>query len=679
MSVGSPITTRRALLDSAVVGCLDAGVRDRVLAEARGRPQALVDQLRAAPAELAGGFGLAAAAKLPASTVEEWRGRLAELPAGTQRLLLLAAAEPTGDAVLFWRAAAKLEIEPDAAAPATAAGIIEVGQRVLFSHPLDRTAVYWSVSPEERRTVHAALACTTDAVTDPDRQAWHRANGTVGLDETVAAELEHEVDHARSRGGWAAGAAFLDRAAALSPDPRRRAHRAVAAAQAKQLAGAPDDANRLLAVADAGPIDPSDRAQADLIRARIESLSTRDREPSQSLLEAADKLAEIDVMLARRAYDDALFNALLGRGGDARGVADAVLAASNALPRDLLLEGWAHLIRGDYATGAAALRLAIDRVRVEPLLEQDAFGRLWLAGYAALALGDIAAWDDLTRRHVELARTAGAVSMLPIALGERVKVELTCGNLSVAKELVAEAEAAVAATGSSASTDAGSLLAAWEGDEAAWMVAEPASGATPSPWFSLEVIEAAVRTGNSDRAAEPLLRLSQLARASGSDWALGAEAASRALMSRSDGAERLYREAIERAEAASVPFFLARTQLLYGEWLRRNNRRLDARKHLDAAHELLVTMGARGFAERARRELLATGATARKRADFTRDELTAQEAEIARLAADGHTNPEIGARLFLSPRTIEWHLRKVYPKLGVRGRRELGQALPQAS
>jgi DNA-binding CsgD family transcriptional regulator len=668
----------RALVESTVVGPLDPAVRDRILAEARGNPDALLEQLRGTPDKLAGGFGMADAAELPASTMEDCRRRLAQLSAETRHLLLIGAADPTGDPVLFWRAAAQLDLGTDAAAAAASAGMLTVGQRVLFRRPLDRTAIYRSATLEDRRAVHAALACAATEETDAVWRAWHRANATVGLDEGVAADLEQSAERARSRGGLAAAATFFERAAALSPDAISRVRRTLAAAQAKHLAGAPGEAIGLLAITGAGALDGFDRAHASLIGARIKSLSDERDERAQPLLEAASTLTELDVMLAGSAYQDALFAALSRPGGEPRCVAEAILAASD-LPSDLLTEGLAHFILGDYDAAAPALQQAIDALRVESSDSENALVRVWLAGYAACALGDVDSWDDLTRRHLELARTTGALAMLPAALNERVKVELAFGNVGAATELVAEADSTLAATGSNHGAKAPALVAAWQGDEAQWTAAAQASGPVPSPWVSLDLIEAAVRAGESERAAEPLLRLSRLARASGHDWAVGADSAARALLSRSDAAQQLYRVAIERAESAGVPFFLARTYLLFGEWLRRSNRRLDARQQLRVAQEMFEELGAAGFAERARRELLATGATARKRIDCTRDDLTAQEAQIAHLAASGHTNPEIGARLFLSPRTVEWHLRKVYPKLGVRGRRELRQALPQAS
>ncbi len=675
---GVPDSDARALIESTMVGPLDSAVRERILAEARGNPDALLEQLRGTPDRIAGGFGVVDAAELPDSTIEDCRRRLAQLPHETERLLLLGAAEPTGDPVLFWRAAAQLDLRPEAAPLATAAGMFAVGRRVLFRRPLDRNTIYRSAPPEDRRAVHGALARAASAESDPVWRAWHRGNATVGLDEDVAVELERSADRARSRGGVAAAATFLERAAALTPDATARVRRTLAAAQAKHLAGAPGEAIGLLAVTGAGQLDRSDQARADLIGARIESLANEGREQSLSLVEAAERLTEFDVTLAGSAYDDALFAALSRPGDDPRTVSDAVVAAGD-VPRDPLRVGLAHLIRGDYDTAAPALRQAIEALRAEPMHDDNALVRVWLAGYAACALGDAASWDDLTCRHVELARATGALAILPTALGERTKVELALGNVDVAAGLVAEADAALAVTGSEHGNQASALLAAWQGDAAQWPAVVHACGPLPSPLVSLEVIDAAVRAGSSEHAAEPLLRLSRLARSSGEDWAVGAEAAARALMGRGDRAERLYREAIERAEAAGVPFFLARTHLLYGEWLRRSNRRVDARHRLRVAEEMLEALGAVGFAERARRELLATGAKTRKRIDATRDDLTAQEAQIAHLAAAGHTNPEIGAQLFLSPRTVEWHLRKVYPKLGVSGRRELQQALPQAS
>jgi DNA-binding CsgD family transcriptional regulator len=721
----------RALLESAIPGALDEQVRDRIVAETRGNPLALLELPRSVtPAELAGGFGLPDTAALATRIEESFRRRLEPLPASTRLLLLVAAAEPVGDPVLVWSAAGSLGVDPDAAAPASADGLIEFGSSVRFHHPLVRSAVYRAAAPETRIRVHRALADATNADDDPDRRAWHRAQATVGLDETVAGELERSADRARARGGLAAAAAFLERAAALTPTPERRAQRALAAAYAKYMAGAPDSALRLLALAQAGPLDELQHARAELVRAQIAFLVNGGRDAPPLLLDAAKRLEPLDPALARATYLDAFFAALFaGRFAESAGVRDiaaAVLAAhvdeSGDRPADLLLHGLAVLTTQGHGAAAPMLQEAVNGFRNEQMAEEDALRWLWLASHVARALGDDAAWDELTERLVALSRHVGALGILPFALAERMRVELMCGNIARARSLSAEADAAIEANGSSVASQGGLTLAAWAGDEdetlalfvakrqdvarrgegmwlisaewtraellnglgrweealaAAEWVAEQPDELGSSTWVASELVEAAVRSGDADRAGWALLRFMAMARASRTDWARGIEARTCALMSEGDAAERLYREAIERLGRTRIRFALARAHLVYGEWLRRENRRIDAREQLRTAHELLIEMGARAFAARALRELQATGETARKRVDETRDDLTAQESEIARLAADGYTNPEIGAMLFISARTVEWHLRKVYPKLGVTSRRELRRALPR--
>jgi DNA-binding CsgD family transcriptional regulator len=725
-----------ALLDSVVTGRMDGQVRDRIVAETRGNPLALLELPRGmTPEELAGGFGFPDAPPLSARIEESFRRRLTPLPSRTQRLLLLAAAEPVGDPVVLWRAASELGIGFDAAAPAVTAGLVEFAGNVLFHHPLVRSAVYRAASHDDRMSVHRALADATDGDVDPDRRAWHRAQATAGLDEDVAAELERSADRARSRGGFAAAAAFLDRAVALTPARGRRAQRALAAAQSKYLAGAPDAALRLLALAEAGPLDELERAHAQLLRAQITFVVTRGRDAPPLLLKAAKRLEALDPALARETYLDAFVAALcagrLGDGGGMRDIAEAFRTADwqerfrpSGRACDALLDGLVTLIIDGYEAAAPALKHAVVAFRREPMSEQRALRWLWLACRVARALGDDEAWDELTDRQVKVARDAGALSVLPIALSERSKVELFLGNFAMARYLVAEADAAVRAAGSTVSPAGAVALAAWAGDEtqtrahfdagrqdadrrgegiwltssewaraellnalgrwdealsaAEWVAAEPEELGS-STWVAAELVEAATRSGKLDRAREALPQLTELARASGTDWALGIAALSRALLTQGRAADELYGEAIERLERIRIRVPVARAHLLYGEWLRRENRRVEAREHLRIAHTMFDAMGADGFDQRARRELLATGETARKRRDETRADLTGQEAQIARLAAAGSTNPEIGAQLYLSPRTVEWHLRKVYAKLSITSRRELRGALATAA
>ena len=725
----------RALLDSAVAGPLDRGVRDRIVAETHGNPLALMELPHGLPhAELAGGFGLAAGAPLSGQIEESFRRRLGRLPPTTQELLLIAAAEPVGDAVTVWRAAELLGVSRQAAEPASEAGLVEFGGRVRFRHPLVRSAVYRSSRLVERRHVHRALAEVTDPQADPDRRAWHLAHASPGLDENVAAELEESAGRAQARGGLAAAAAFLHRAAVLTPEPQARARRALAAAQYSYEAGAPDGALELLAMAEAGPLDELQRARAELLRAQIRFVVNRGRDAPPLLLAAAKRLETLDPKLSRETYLDAfsaaLFAGSLAQGAGVREVAEAVLAASwgqsgGQLPRacDLLLEGVAVLTTRGYAAGAPTLKRALSAFHDEPMAHEDALRWLWLACRVARALGDDACWDALTDRQVRLAREAGALSLLPIALIERFGVQLFFGDLSEAQSLVAEAEAVAKATGSHLAPQGAIALAAWRGSEAEvsslidarrqevqrrgeglWLIATEWASAVlfnslgrysdalaaseradtdphelgVSTWVPTELIEAAVRAGVPDRADAALRRLQEISRASGTDWALGVEARSRALVSEGEEAERLYLDAIERLGRTRVTVALARAQLLYGEWLRRQGRRVEARAQLRTAHETYAAVGMEGFAERARRELVATGETVRKRSSETRDDLTAQEAQIARLAAGGQTNPEIAAQLFISPRTVEWHLKKVFVKLGIRSRRDLPDAMPSS-
>jgi DNA-binding CsgD family transcriptional regulator len=718
----------RELLAQVVAGPLDERVRDRIVAETHGNPLALIELPRGrTPAELAGGFGLPEGSPVPGRIEQSFRERLAPLPPLTRLLLLVAAAEPVGDPVLVWRAAAELGIGPADAGPAAGVGLVDFGAQVRFGHPLVRSAVYGAAAPEDRQRVHGALAGATDADVDPDRRAWHRAQAAAGLDEDVAAELERSAGRARARGGLAAGAAFHERAVELTPDPRRRAQRALLAAQGKHQAGAPDAALRLLAMAQAGPLNEVERACAQLLHAQITFAMTRGREAPPLLLEAARRLEPLDATLARETYLDAFAAALsadrLVRGGDAGEIAAAVLAAGwerSARASDLLLDGLALLTREGYVAGAPALKVALRAFRDEPLAEEDELRWLWLACRIARALADDQAWDELTARHLELARRAGAFSALPVALTDRVLVELFSGRIGVAMSLAAESDAVVEATGSHVPLRTSIVLANWRAQDAEavaliearrqdvlrrgeglWLAAndwgsairynglgrygealdlaeqaaEAARGLGPSILLLAELIEAAARSGQAERATDPLAQLAGIAHAAGTDWALGTHARAAAMLARGQAAERLYRAAIERLSHVRARATLARAHLLYGEWLRREHRRVDAREQLRVAYAMLSDMGMEAFAERARRELLATGQTVRKRTVATLDELTPQEVQVARLAGGGQTNPEIAAQLFLSPRTVEWHLRKVFGKLGVGSRKELGAAL----
>jgi DNA-binding CsgD family transcriptional regulator len=718
----------RALLGSVIRWPLDERVRDRFVAETHGNPLALLELPRGlTPAELAGGFGLPGAQALSSRIEESFRRRLAPLPATTQRLLRLAAAEPLGDAALLWRAADRLTIGVEAADAAESEGLLEFGARITFRHPLVRSAIYGAASPEGRREVHRALAEATDPELDPDRRAWHHAQASTGPDEDVASELERSASRAQARGGLAAAAAFLERSAALTLEPGRRAKRALAAARANAQGGAHDAALELLALAEAGPLDELERAQGALLRGQIAFASNRGREAPPLLLKAARRLEPLDAGLARETYLEALSAAMfVGRLAGSVTLLEVAQAARAAPPSpqppsapDLLLDGLALLITEGYAAGTPMVRRALSAFRCDDVSIEEGLRWLWLACRAAVYLWDDETWDLLATRHVELARDAGALAVLPIALISRTAVQLNAGELAAVAALSEEVEVVTDVTGSHLAPYGRLALAAWRGREAEaseliennmnevvargegqglalidWTSAVlyngigryvdalgPAHQAgehseeLPFAWALVEFIEAATRSGTPARAADALQRLSETTRASGTDWALGVEARSRALLSNGHAAERLYREALERLGHTRLRVDLARAHLLYGEWLRRERRRTDAREQLRTAFEMFATMGAEGFAERAERELLATGEKARKRTVETRSQLTAQEARVAALAREGLSNPAIGARLFISPSTVQYHLHKVFMKLDIRSRTQLEAVL----
>ena len=722
-------TDARALLDAALIGPLDTRVRDQILAETRGNPLALLELPRGLTAqELAGGFGLPSAMRLSGGMQENFRRRVEVLPDQTRRLLLIAAAEPLGDPALVWGAAARLGILAEATRPATEAGLVEFGTRVRFRHPLVRSAVYGSASPQERQEVHAALAAVTDADQDPDRHAWHRAQAAAGPDEAVAAELERSADRAQARGGIAAAAAFLERATILTLDPARRTERALAAASAKIKAGVFDAARDLLSIAEAGSLSDFQQARIELMRAELAFLTDRGSEAPPMLLKAARRLEPIDPELSRATYLQALtagyFAGRLAVGG---GVLEVARAAGKA-PRpshpsrapDLLLDGLvAQHIEG-YAAGLPILREALHTfgrgMSVDEQLPLQS-----VAGIVARYIWDDHSWQVLTERHVRLARSVGALSELPVALNARAFMLLFAGELAAAGSLIQQRQA-LAATGINRFPYSALGLAAFAGRQAEaatlietinrhvslrgegigiaiieWTSAVLNNGLgnyraaveaaqrntdylgemiTP-PWPAVELIEAAARSGRAEMAADALRRLAEITSASGTDWALGIEARSRALLSDGDTAERWYRESIERLGRTCIRADLARAHLLYGEWLRRERRRIDARAQLRTAYDMLETMGMEAFAERASRELQATGEKARKRdAASGGPQLTAQEAQIARMAREGLSNTEIAARLFISMHTVHYHLRKIFTKYGISSRTQLDRVLP---
>ncbi len=725
----------RELLGSVVRRPLDERVADRIVAETRGNPLALLELPRGrSPAELAGGFGLPEALPLPGRIRENFLRQVEGLPEQTRLLLAVAAADPTGDPALVRRAAGRLGLGVEVAEQAEETELLNtggIGGQVVFRHPLMRSAAYRAVSPGDRRKVHAALAEATDAQTDPDRRAWHLAQAMSGPDEEVAAELERSAGRAQERGGLAAAAAFLERSVLLTAEPARRGERALAAAQANLQAGAFDKALDLLTRAEAGPLDEFSDARMDLLRGQIAFASGLGSDAPSLLLKAAKRLESLNLEMARETYMCAWMAALFaGRFAGAGDLAE-VSQAARALPRparrpglaDLALDGLALLVTDGPAVAAPALQRAARAFASADISAEEGIRRGWLGQAAASALWDDVRWRAILVRQVQLARDAGAVDRLPIDLGSLGMDAAWRGDFAAAAALIAETDAVCAATGARSAPFAAMLMASLRGDHAeaaplievtiaeaeargqgiaatsahwaaailnnglgryqeALAAAQYASQETPplymSMWALPELVEAAARCNNSQLAADALERLAETTRPGGTDFGLGIEARSRALVSEGPAAEGLYREAIDRLGRTQLRPELARAHLLYGEWLRRAGRRIDAREQLREAYEMLTVMGVEGFAERARRELLATGENARKRRVETTCDLTAQEAQIARLARDGLSNPEISTQLFLSPRTVEWHLRKIFAKLEISSRKQLRGALPDA-
>jgi DNA-binding CsgD family transcriptional regulator/tetratricopeptide (TPR) repeat protein len=718
----------RALLATVVPGRIDERVRDRLIAETHGNPLAILELPRElAAAELPGGFGLAGAQALPGRIEESFLRRLEELPHDTRRLLLIAAADPAGDPALLWRAAPRLGVASTALEAAVRAELVDVGAQVRFRHPLVRSAVYRSASAPERRSAHGALADVTDAAVEPDRRAWHRAQATPAPDEEVAAELERSAGRAQSRGGLAAAAAFLGRAADLSTDAPRRSERLLAAAQAHLQAGAFDTALGVLAAAQGGPLDELGRARVDLLHAQIAYAQNRGSDAPELLLRAARTLEPLDARLSRDTHLDAWSAALFaGRLANAAGLADVSRAARLApaapdpRPSDMLLDGFALAFTEGRAAAEPLLRRAANAFAGPDVSIEEVLRWGWLATAAAVYAWDHDTCVAIASREVRVARESGALEVLVVALNVLAQAIALGGEFARAARLIAETDAVSEATGARVAPYGALVLEAMRAREpeasrliagaieeataggqgtavqyARWAravvmnahgryeealaAATEASEDTPelfvSMWALSELVEAATRTGRADLAASALDRLGEHTRETAEPWGRGMHLRARALLADGEAAEPLYREAIERLGHTRLRPEQARARLLYGEWLRRANRRVDAREQLRAAHDAFLRMGADGFAERARHELLATGAKVRRRVDETRDELTPQEEHIARLARDGRTNPQIGAELYISPRTVEWHLNKVFAKLGISSRRGLQDAL----
>jgi DNA-binding CsgD family transcriptional regulator len=716
----------RALLLENVHGPLDAAVGDQIVAESHGNPLALLELPRTwNTSDLAGGFGLLDSHPVTGKIEQSYVGRLHPLPPNTQLLVLAAAAEPIGDPILLHRAARTLRIDIAAVDPAVDAGLLRVGERIEFTHPLVRSAAYRSAAASDRRRVHGALAEATDPATDPDRHAWHRAEATPGPEDEVADELERSAGRAQARGGVAAAAAFLQRAAALTVDPVRRSARALAAAQAGLQAGAFEMALGLVTTSEAGQLDEFQHAQGDLIRAHVAFASGLGSDAPVMLLTAARGLERFDLDLARETYLAAWGAA--GMAGPIVG-ADLLLEICRAIqalpgrpgtprPIDLLLDGLALLVTDGPAAAAATLHRAervLTGIPVEDVLRWG-----WMAPTAYYAMWNIEGSYAVSVRQVKVVREAGALAQLPFHLSQLGMALTWMGDFAGAEVVVAETDSVAAATGSpigpftllglralqgreseatavidaalEADKEGQGIAGAWADwaaavlnngralyEQATWaarrFISDPLQP-WPSEWALPELVESAARSGDIELARDALERLAQTTQGCGTDFALGIEARCRALLSDVSSANERYREAIDLLRRTPSRPDLARAHLLYGEWLRREGRRVDAREQLREAYDMCLAIGMEAFAERARREVVATGQKVPRRTAESRWELTAQETQIAQLAQERYSNPEIGAQLFLSPRTVEWHLRKVFTKLGISSRRELDAAL----
>jgi DNA-binding CsgD family transcriptional regulator len=722
----------RALLESALPAQLDESVLEQIVAETHGNPLALLELPRGlTPTQLAGGFGLPVAVPLAASIEESFTRRLASLPHDARRLLLVAAADPVGDLALVWRAAELLGIPESARDIVESEDLLLLDSRVVFRHPLVRSAVYGAAGRNERREIHRALAEVTDPKLDPDRRAWHRAQAALAPDEAVASELEHSAARAQARGGLAAVAAFLERAAALTPDPERRAQRALAAAAAERDAGDPEAALELLAGIEPSALDELERIRIDLLRAQIAQEQRRGGEAGPLFMSAAKRLEPLDPELARETYLEALGGVMTSDIDVAGGVPAVAAAARTAPPGaapprsvDVLLDAFAIRLTEGYAAAAPAFARALELLVATDIGGDDVARWLSLSGSRNTNIVALELWDDdafqlLASRQVQAARDTGALGHLQFSLSFRARSYMLTGELTAAALTIDEAESIAEATGTPGLVAGPIVLAAWRGDEArvaelldassveaaalrwtshnyarsvlynglgrheqaraaAWEAFEP----NPIGYGTLlvsELAEAASRTEDPALLERAVEWLSERTSAIGSSWARGIDARVRALVSDGDVADARYRESIDALASTRVRLELARSHLLYGEWLRRERRRIDAREQLRTAVDEFTAMGADAFARRAERELLATGERARKRTVDTRDQLTPQESQISGLAAQGNTNREIAAQLFISPSTVEYHLRKAFRKLDVNSRTQLASRLLSSS
>ncbi len=733
---GIPDAEARDLLSTAVPGVLRTGVADQVVAAARGNPLAILEiSSDLTPGQLDGSSLLPEPLPIGTNLRDIFLRRVKSLSTQAQTLLLLGAAEPTGDASLIWRAAKHLGVAVDGVTMTEVERLITLGPQVTFRHPLIRSAVYHGAQLPERRRIHEALAEASDSGLDSDQRAWHRAASAIGPDDDIAQELTGSAERARQGGGYAAAAAFLARAAELSVLQSDAAKRKLAAAQAELVSGRPERARALLDQASPQLVDPRARGEAQRLDGAIDYARGRLGDAPTTLLKAARMLEAADPRLAREttleALQAAVYAARFAHGDGAREVAAAArtlrpTSPSNPVLYDLLLAGFASLLLDGRSIAVPVLRHAVRALQAEDASGDDALRWSMLGCLAASEMWDDEAQHGLASRWVKLARDRGALTTLPVALNYLGWYEVMEGRIVPAEVYLDEGlqiSRAIGNPGIVGASGAGALLQlVWRGrsDEARKAAAEMSRDARErSQGASLthansaltvlelslgnyktamtlaldvfdedmvylgtltlpDLVEAAVRSGDRRVAHQALDRFRDRAQACGTTWALGVLSRSVALLTTDPAAEQHYREAIERLERTRIATDLARGHLLYGEWLRRQGRKRDARERLRTAHAMFESMGAQAFAERARAELVATGERVRKRSDETRDQLTPQESRIARLAGEGVRNQEIAAQLFISPSTVEYHLVKVFRKLGVTSRAELAHTLVNA-
>jgi DNA-binding CsgD family transcriptional regulator len=711
------------LLALAVVSTLADEVRGRLVLELEGNPLALLEVARdLTPMQLNGLAALPPALPLTERLRDALLRDVALLPANVQRLLVLIASDRSGERDLLERAAELLDLEP--ATFAAAARVLRSGPQITFRHVLVQRAVYASASNEDRRASHLALAAAMDPVTDWDRSIWHTAAASTPPDEGVANRLEAAASQAKLSGGHAAAAAYLELAAKFTTDQPARLGRLIDAAQELVDSGALEDAGALLDRIAAEELDDVLRARTHTVNAEL-VLRRGESSPSDLLLHAGQELEPFDAIKARKAYLGGFMASLYeGRLGPHDGVARAVRAMPAVVSDDvtgtgLLLDGYSLLFNDGTAAAAAVLRRALDTIHRHG--DVDSLG----AAYeAALALWNDESLFALAQRRTDVARATGALGALPSALSQLAYAELLAGRFDVAEARFQEAGEMMRGTGYSGTAGSSQIgvfvLAAWSGEEdRARTLAEVCASDGVARGFGAfagfaryglsilelglgnygaalnaaqdacldimlvtrvlpELAEAAVRSGEPAVASAAADKLAESTLASGTEWALGTLARTQALVAEDAAAEALYRAALDHLSRCRARTSFARAHLVYGEWLRRQRRRRDAREQLRTAYELFESMGAGAFARRAETELVATGERARRRVPETILSLTPHEWRIATMVSEGMRNSEVAAQLYISPRTVEYHLSKVFRKLGVTSRTQLAGAMVSA-